>query len=105
MRRRACWDSVGHMESENQRRSDRRLRLGFGLLILAILVATVAAFAIAARRWWLPPLASVQGRAVDQVIYTLFTVSVPFFIAAQFFIAFPLLRGRAYGGGFTPPPR
>jgi cytochrome c oxidase subunit II len=80
--------------------------VGFGLLILALLIATVGAFAVAARRWWLPPLASVQGRAVDQVIYTLFAVSVPFFVAAQFFLAFPLLRGwgREKDGGFTPPP-
>lgn len=98
--------SLGLVESHDQRRSERRLRLGFGVLILAILVATVVSFGVAARRWWLPPLASEQGRAVDQVIYTLFAVSIPFFAAAQFFIAFPLLRSRARVSGrrFTPPP-
>jgi len=76
------------------------------VLILALLVATLAAFAIAARRWWLPPLASVQGAAVDQVIYTLFAVSIPFFVAAQFFLALPLLRPRRRDAhrGFTPAP-
>lgn len=94
------------MDSQDQRRSDRLLGLGFGVLILALLVATIDAFAVAVRRWWLPPLASVQGRAVDQVIYTLFAVSIPFFVAAQFFLALPLLRSRARGTdrGFTPPP-
>jgi cytochrome c oxidase subunit II len=105
MRAGAGSDMVKAVESHDQREAERRLQLGFGLLILVLLVATVAAFAVAAQRWWLPPLASVQGRAVDQVIYTLFAVSLPFFVAAQFFIAFPLLRSRARGsGGFTPPP-
>jgi hypothetical protein len=34
------------------------------VLILALLVATLAAFVVAVRRWWLPPLASVQGCGV-----------------------------------------
>jgi cytochrome c oxidase subunit 2 len=42
---------------------------------------------------------------VDEVMYTLLGVSTVFFVTAQFFLAFPLMRRRRQGGngGFTPP--
>lgn len=77
-----------------------------GLLILGVLTGSLVSFAAATRSWWLPLQASIQGHMVDGVIYTLFGVSAVFFVVAQFFLAFPLMRRRPPRGdaGFTPPP-
>ncbi len=82
----------------------REGRYWVGLLILALLGATVASFLVAARSWWMPPEVTAQGHMVDDVIHILLVLGALFFVVAQFFLAFPLLRrGAPTPGGFTPP--
>ncbi len=75
-----------------------------GLLLVALLCGTVLSFAAAIRRWGPLPLASVQGRMIDHVIGTWLAIAAVFFVAAQFFLALPLLRGGRRGDqAFIPP--
>jgi cytochrome c oxidase subunit 2 len=75
-----------------------------GILLVALLCGSVLSFTVAFRQWGPLPLASVQGRMIDHVIATLLAITVAFFIASQFFLALPLLRGGRRGNqDFVPP--
>src|SRR3990172_3817127 len=57
------------------RRSAALLGIALALLIVAAVVTTLAARS----RWWLPPLASAQGRSIDQLFIATFgIISVAF---------------------------
>ncbi len=76
----------------------------FGVLLLALLLASLASFFVAARVWWLPVRASEQAPMVDGILDALFVIGLVFFVAAQVFLAVPLMRRRAAAGPFVPPP-
>src|SRR5579875_3557060 len=55
-------------------RDERRAGAWTGGLILLILLASVASFLVATRAWWLQPLASVQGVAIDEMFTAILVV-------------------------------
>ena len=64
------------------RRSAALLGIALALLIVAAVVTTLAARS----RWWLPPLASAQGRPIDQLFFVTFGI-----ISAAFVLVHGLL--------------
>src|SRR5579875_2498776 len=73
-------------------RDERRAGAWMGGLILLILLASVASFLVATRAWWLQPLASVQGVAIDEMF-----TAIPF-VAVHLFLALALFRYGARRG-------
>jgi cytochrome c oxidase subunit 2 len=66
-----------------------------GALIVFILVAGFVSFVVAAYKWWLQPLASVQGRVIDEYFNAILFVTAVAFVATHIFLALALFR---YGG-------
>lgn len=87
------------MESQAQARDERRMGLWTSLLVLFILVAAVVSFIIAARNWWLPPLASASRTAaeIDQFFYAILIATAIAFVAVHLFLVLSLARYGARG--------
>lgn len=64
-------------------RSAALLAIAFALLI----VAAVAGTLVARSRWWLTPLASAQGRSIDQLFIITFAIISAAFILVQGLLA------------------
>src|SRR5438445_9037565 len=75
----------------------RRAGMWAGILVLVILVAGVVSFVVAAHLWWLQPLASVQGRVIDQYFNSILAVTAIAFVATHLFLAAALIRYSARG--------
>ena len=75
----------------------RRAGVWAGILILIILVAGVGSFVVATHLWWLQPLASVQGRVIDQYFNAILFVTAVAFVATHLFLAAALMRYGARG--------
>ena len=81
-------------------RSGRAASIAAGLLIWAGVVFSVGVLAYAAGRWWLPSVASVQGREIDGLFArTLTAVSIPFLLV-QGLLGLAMLRS---GSRERPP--
>ena len=78
-------------------RDERRAGLWAGLLILFIMVAGVVSFIVAGHRWWLQPLASTQGRVIDEYFNAILLVTAVAFVATHLFLAVALVRYGARG--------
>jgi cytochrome c oxidase subunit II len=87
------------MESQVQARDERRMGLFTSLLVLFILVAGVVSFFIAAKNWWLPPLASASRTAaeIDQFFYAILIATGIAFVAVHIFLVLSLARYGARG--------
>jgi cytochrome c oxidase subunit II len=68
-----------------------------GILVLFILVAGVGSFVVASYKWWLQPLASVQGGIIDQYFNAILFVTAVAFVATHLFLAVALIRYAARG--------
>ncbi len=79
-------------------RDERRAGAWMGGLILLILLASVASFLVATRAWWLQPLASVQGVAIDEMFTAILVVTAIAFVAVHLFLALALFRYGARRG-------
>ncbi len=67
------------------------------LLALAIVVLVVAAVVtVGGRFWWLPPLASEHGKAIDTLFIVTLTITGTVFVLVQLLLAFLVVR---YAGG------
>ncbi len=87
------------MESRAQPRDERRMGLWASLLMLVILVGAIVSFIVAARNWWLPPLASASRTAaeIDQFFYAILIATAIAFIAVHIFLVLSLARYGARG--------
>jgi cytochrome c oxidase subunit 2 len=85
------------MPSWSNTEDHRRAGVWTGILVLAILVAGVGSFVVAKYKWWLQPLASVQGRVIDQYFNWILVVTAIAFIATHLFLAAALIRYGARG--------
>lgn len=81
-----------------EERDERRAGAWMGGLILLILLASVASFLVATRAWWLQPLASVQGRAIDEMFTAILIVTAIAFVAVHLFLALALFLYGARRG-------
>ena len=83
-----------------QARDERRTGLWVSLLVLFILVAGVVSFVVAARNWWLPPLASASRTAaeIDQFFYAILIATAIAFVAVHLFLILSLARYGARRG-------
>jgi len=85
------------MNAHNDAHDHRRAGMWAGILILGILVAGVGSFVVATHLWWLQPLASVQGRVIDQYFNAILFVTAIAFVATHLFLATALIRYSARG--------
>ncbi len=87
------------MDSSSDAHDHRRAGVWTGILVLVILVAGVGSFVVAAQpdKWWLQPLASVQGRVIDQYFNAILFVTAIAFVATHLFLAVALMRYGARG--------
>jgi len=83
--------------AEPQVRDERRAGMWVGILILFILVAGSGSFVIASHKWWLQPLASEQGRVIDEYFVWILAVTAIAFVASHLFLAIGLIRFGARG--------
>jgi len=85
---------MGPME---QARDERRAGMWMAGLVLFILAASVISFVVAAHIWWLQPLASTQGAAMDAMFNAILIVTAIAFVAVHLFLAVSLARYGARG--------
>ncbi|HKV43342.1 MAG TPA: cytochrome c oxidase subunit II [bacterium] len=85
------------MQPQSVVRDERRAGFWAGILILFILVAGVVSFIVARYQWWLQPLASVQGRVIDEYFYAILLATAIGFVATHIFLAVALMRYTARG--------
>jgi cytochrome c oxidase subunit II len=83
-----------------QARDERPIGRLISLLVLFVLVAGVGSFVVAARNWWLPPLASASRTAaeIDQFFYAILIATAIAFVAVHVFLVLSLWRYGARGG-------
>jgi cytochrome c oxidase subunit 2 len=81
-------------------RDARGTGLAVALLIFGlVVVGGVGATLYAARRWWLPPLASAHGAAIDSLFYSTLIITGIVFIGVHALLAFVVWRFAAHGDG------
>ncbi|HLW59326.1 MAG TPA: cytochrome c oxidase subunit II [bacterium] len=85
------------MQPQSGVRDERRAGFWAGILFLFILVAGVVSFIVARYHWWLQPLASVQGRVIDEYFYAILVATAIGFVAPHIFLAVALMRYTARG--------
>ncbi len=76
---------------------ERRTGMWIGILVLAVMTASVVAFVIAAHKWWLQPLASAEGRVIDEFFWVILYVTAVAFVAVHLFLGISLMRYGARG--------
>jgi len=81
-----------------QGKDERPAGFWMGVLILGILVASLASFVVAAHIWWLQPLASVQGFAIDEMFNLILVATGIAFIVVHVFLGIALMRYGARRG-------
>lgn len=82
------------------RDSARTTGLLLGGLILGMVVLGGVALTIYARgRWWLPPLASAHGEAIDRLFYATLAVTGVVFVGVHVLLALFVMRYAAAGEG------
>lgn len=95
---------MGGLElASNVERGEDRHEAGRGVavaaLIWAVLASAVVSTWVAARRWWLPPLASEQGAQVDRLFTIIFAIISVVFILVQGVLGLAVLRFGSRGQG------
>lgn len=85
------------MNALDEHRDGRRAGFWMGILILFTLAAGFVSFVVAARIWWLPPLASRQGIVTDQIFNAILIVTAIAFVAVHVFLGASLMRYGAHG--------
>ncbi len=85
------------MSALERRPDERRAGTWMGVLILFILAAGFVSFVVAARIWWLPPLASRQGVITDQIFNAILIATAIAFVAVHAFLGIALIRYGAHG--------
>jgi cytochrome c oxidase subunit 2 len=85
------------MQPQSGVRDERRAGFWAGILFLFILVAGVVSFIVARYHWWLQPLASVQGRVIDEYFYAILLATAIGFVVPHIFLAIALMRYTARG--------
>jgi cytochrome c oxidase subunit 2 len=71
-----------HSTTGEPTRSDRSAA-AFAVVMAVLVVGAVVATLVARGRWWIPPLASVQGRDVDRLLFVTFGIISAAFILVQ----------------------
>jgi cytochrome c oxidase subunit 2 len=71
-----------HSTTGEPTRSDRSAA-AFAVVMAVLVVGAVVATLVARGRWWIPPLASVQGRDVDRLLFVSFGIISAAFILVQ----------------------
>lgn len=85
------------MQPQSDARDERRAGFWTGILVLFILVAGVGSFIVAQSQWWLQPLASVQGKVIDEYFNAILAATAIGFVAVHVFLAVALMRYAARG--------
>jgi len=85
------------MPPQGEARDERRAGLWAGILVLFILVAGVGSFIVARSQWWLQPLASAQGKVIDEYFDWILYATAIGFVAVHLFLAAALIRFAARG--------
>jgi cytochrome c oxidase subunit 2 len=87
------------MTPRNDVRDERPAGLWTGILVLFILVVGVLSFILAKYKydWWLQPLASRQGKVIDQYFNAILLVTAVAFVAVHLFLALAVIRYTARG--------
>ncbi len=75
------------------KRTGALLGIAFALLVVAAVVGTLAARG----RWWLPPLASAQGRSIDRLFFATFVIISAAFVLVQGLLALFVWQYRDRG--------
>ena len=83
------------MQSQGEGRDERQAGLWAGMLVLFILVAGVGSFIVARSQWWLQPLASAQGKVIDEYFDWILYATAIGFVAVHLFLAAALIRFAA----------
>ncbi|MFN4179043.1 MAG: cytochrome c oxidase subunit II [Armatimonadota bacterium] len=73
------------------RRSFGRIE-GILLALFLVLLVVVAVVTVAGRFWWLPPLASEHGKAIDTLFVVTLIVTGTVFVLVHLFLAFLVVR-------------
>ena len=68
-------------------------------LLLAVILAAIAGTVVAMARWWLPPVASAEGAAIDGLFKTILIITGIVFILVQLALVFFALRFADRGEG------
>ncbi|MFA0752946.1 MAG: hypothetical protein IMHGJWDQ_000713 [Candidatus Fervidibacter sp.] len=72
---------------------------GILLPLLLLLLVLIAAITVAGRIWWLPPLASEHGKAIDTLFTVTLAITGTVFILVQLLLAWFVFRYRGKEGG------
>jgi cytochrome c oxidase subunit II len=86
------------MEQPGQVKDERRAGRWMSALIMFILVAGVLSFVWSARSYWLLPLASTQGGALDNIFYVILALTGISFVIVHLFMGVALWRFPARPG-------
>lgn len=68
-------------------------------LLLVVVMAAIAGTWVAMQRWWLPPVASVEGEAVDESLHLLLAITGAVFVLVQLLLVIFALRFSDRGEG------
>jgi len=79
--------------------NERTTGLWLGIIILALTLGGVASTLAARTRWWLPPLASVHGREIDQMFYVTLGLTGAMFVLVHVLLGLFVWRYAAAGDG------
>jgi cytochrome c oxidase subunit II len=87
------------MDPQDRMVDERRAGMWIGILVLVVMAASVISFfyAAAGGRWWLQPLASVQGIPIDEFFGAILFVTAIAFVAVHLFMGIALIRFPAHG--------
>ncbi len=76
----------------------RRIGRLYGLVIMLLVVVGGVGSTLYARwRWWLPPVASVQGQSIDRLFYSTLYITGAVFVLVHVLLALFLWRYGAHG--------
>jgi len=81
----------------NSEHSTQRSGAAVGIALAGLIVAAVVGTMVARGRWWFPPLASAQGRAIDALFLATFVIIAAAFILVQGLLAYFVWRFRDRG--------
>ncbi|WP_324717814.1 cytochrome c oxidase subunit II [Carboxydochorda subterranea] len=64
------------------------------VLVWAVTAAAVVATVVATKHWWLPPVASTQGMAIDRLFLVVFSIISVVFVLVHLLLGFTAMRFR-----------